>query len=242
METQRKILGTIGRALLASGFLLVAAPSAFAAPPAPPKPNAAELSRSGETTYEAADHTDALADFTASDAHAPSPESARDIAFASNQDVTTSHPVPAQPVVPPAPPPVAPAQPPPPQPVPLPQLTTVAAPAQGGVSRRTVAFVAAGVAVVGAGLATTFGVLALNNKGDYGNGPTLANADQGNNDAAYADGAIALGVLAGVTSLVLFLTDDPSAASGSSAKSHAAFAASPFFLEHGGGASALVRF
>ena len=40
-------------------------------------------------------------------------------------------------------------------------------------------------------------------------GPTFSNTDDGNNDAAYADGGIALAVAAGITSLVLFLTGDP---------------------------------
>ena len=79
------------------------------------------------------------------------------------------------------------------------------------VERRTVAIVAAGVAVVGAGVATTFGVLALQNKHDYDRGPTFSNVDLGTNDAAYADGGLALAVVAGVTSLILFLTSDAAA-------------------------------
>jgi hypothetical protein len=111
------------------------------------------------------------------------------------------------------------------------------------VTRRTVAFVAAGIAVVGAGLATTFGVLALNNKSAHQNGPTLSNADDGNNDAAYADGALALTIVAAVTSLVLFLTDDPAPPSGAHPPPRSvAFTASPFVTSHGGGAGALLRF
>jgi hypothetical protein len=83
------------------------------------------------------------------------------------------------------------------------------APPDPSVKRRTVALAAAGVAVVGVGVATVFGVLALNNKHAYENDPTFANTDNGNNDAAYADGGIALAVAAGITSLVLFLTSDP---------------------------------
>ena len=57
----------------------------------------------------------------------------------------------------------------------------------------------------------TFGVLALQNKSDYQKNPTFSNTDNGNNDAAYADGCAALAVAAGVTSLVLFLTRHPTA-------------------------------
>ncbi len=107
-----------------------------------------------------------------------------------------------------------------------------------------VAYGAAGVAVIGAGLATTFGVLALNNKSNYDSHPTLQNSDNGDNDAAYADGAIALTFVAGVTSLVLFLTDDsPSPLPTEPAPPKAAtITAAPFFTSHGGGAGALVRF
>jgi len=83
------------------------------------------------------------------------------------------------------------------------------APPDPSVKRSTVALASAGVAVVGAGVATVFGVLALKNKRDYERGPTFSNTDDGNDDAAYADGGIALAVAAGITSLVLFLTSDP---------------------------------
>jgi hypothetical protein len=117
-----------------------------------------------------------------------------------------------------------------------------APPPPAHVSRRTVAYVAAGVAVAGAGLATTFGALALHNKSLYQTQPSLSNSDHGNDDAAYADGAIALAVAAGVTSLVLFLTDDETSALSSPPARSATVQASPFITLHGGGAGALVRF
>jgi hypothetical protein len=114
------------------------------------------------------------------------------------------------------------------------------------VKRSTVALVAAGVAVVGTGVGTAFGVLALENKSDYRRNPTYSNTDQGNNDAAYADGAIALAVAAAVTSLVLFVTSDPSSDEGeppsASKKRSAGFSASPVVVPHGGGLGALLRF
>ena len=105
---------------------------------------------------------------------------------------------------------------------------------------------AAGVAVVGAGVGTVFGVLALQNKSDYAKGPTYANAARGNNDAAYADGGIALAVAAGVTSLVLFLTSpssqDEATAPPAPKAGSAALSASPLVTAHGGGAGVLLRF
>ena len=168
------------------------------------------------------------------------------VTFASSQDVALTLTA-----VPPPPPVVVVPPPPAPPPAPMPQLVVVTTPPPAApmITRRTVAWGAAGVAVIGAGLATTFGVLALNNKSDYQNHPTLANSDQGNNDAAYADGAIALGVIAGVTSVVLFLTADdadaPATATPATAPAPtraATVTASPFFTAHGGGAGALVRF
>jgi hypothetical protein len=113
------------------------------------------------------------------------------------------------------------------------------------VTRRTVGLVAAGVALAGAGVGAVFGVLALQNKSDYADNPTYYKSDRGNNDAAYADGAIALAVAAGVTSLVLFLTSDTSntdLAAGIPHERSASFSTSPFVTAHGGGAGALVRF
>jgi hypothetical protein len=114
------------------------------------------------------------------------------------------------------------------------------------ITRSHVALVAAGVAVVGAAVGTVFGVLALQNKSDYAKGPTYSNSDDGNNDAAYADGGIALAVAAGITSLVLFLTSDDSAADGAAAgaskKVSAGLSAAPFVTPRGGGAGAVLRF
>jgi hypothetical protein len=113
------------------------------------------------------------------------------------------------------------------------------------VTRRTVAIVAAGVALAGTGVGAVFGALALQNKSDYDKNPTYGNSDRGNDDAAYADGAIALAVAAGVTSLVLFLTSDASNTDPSAEVPHersASFSTSPFVTAHGGGAVALVRF
>jgi hypothetical protein len=114
------------------------------------------------------------------------------------------------------------------------------------VTRGTVALVAAGVAVVGTGAATVFGVLTLQNKSDYASHPTYANTDSGNNDAAYADGCMALAVAAGVTSLVLYLTRDTShdadPAAAQPAPRSAGLSPSPMVTPHGGGAGFVLRF
>ncbi len=123
--------------------------------------------------------------------------------------------------------------------------TVAPAPAPpSAVSRRTVAFVAAGLAVAGAGAAAIFGGLALQNKSDFQEGATDARSDDGNNDAAYADGGIALALAAGVTSLVLFLTSE-STNDGPvepAPKKGIAFLPSPMVGPHGAGAGALFRF
>jgi hypothetical protein len=111
------------------------------------------------------------------------------------------------------------------------------------VTRGRVALWTAGVAVVGAGAATVFGVLALQNKSAYQKGPTYSNTDDGNNDAAYADGCMALAVAAGVTSLVLFLTNDPTLPSApGTAKTAPTLSVSPLVTAHAGGAGAVLRF
>jgi hypothetical protein len=157
-----------------------------------------------------------------------------------------SPPVASPPVLSPAPPPEPPFE---PGVVSLPQ-------SDSSVKRRSVALVAAAVAVGAAGAGTVFGVLALRNKNDYDASPRYSNSDRGNNDAAYADGCIALAVAAGVTSLILYLTRDPRhltrdprhdadrTASGAGQRA-AGLSASPLLLPpsaQGGVAGLLLRF
>jgi hypothetical protein len=121
-----------------------------------------------------------------------------------------------------------------------------ATPASGGVTPRCVAFVAAGLAVVGVGVGTTFGVLALDSKNTFDAHPTVARADTGNQEAVLADVAFGTAVIAGVTSLVLFLkhaepaTQTPAAPA--SPPASVSFAVSPMVSPHGGGAGAVLRF
>jgi hypothetical protein len=128
-----------------------------------------------------------------------------------------------------------------------PPLPSPAPPAPApAVKRSTVALWAAGVAVAGAGTSVVFGVLALRNKSAFDATPTHGSAANGNNDAAYADGALALAVAAGITSLVLFLTDDAShdaePAAAGARKTSAVFSASPVITPRGGGAGLVIRF
>jgi hypothetical protein len=120
---------------------------------------------------------------------------------------------------------------------------------ESSVTRRSVALVVAGVAVAAASAGTVFGILALQNKKDYEGSPTYSNSDRGNDDAAYADGCIALAVAAGVTGLVLYLTRDPrhdaDPTASSPRKRSAELSVSPLLLSplaHGGGAGVLLRF
>jgi hypothetical protein len=160
-----------------------------------------------------------------------------EVRFASTQDVSmglTPAPTPTPPPAP-VPPPPEPALLPPPGPPPPPP-----------VKRSTVALWAAGIAVAGVATGTVCGVLALQNQSDYGKKPTFSNSDNGNNFAAYADGAFALAAAAGITSLVLFLTSEPSpesapAATAPKPRSTSLFA-SPLLMPHGGGAGAVLRF
>ncbi len=138
------------------------------------------------------------------------------------------------------------ADPPPPPPATAAPVAPSPVPPEPSVKRSTVALYAAGLAVIGAGVGAVFGGLALKNKKEYESGPTYSNSDNGNNDAAYADGGFALAVAAGVTSLVLYLTRDaayvadPTAAV--SKKPGASVSASPLVAPHGGGASAVLTF
>jgi hypothetical protein len=100
--------------------------------------------------------------------------------------------------------------------------------------------------VVAAGVGVAFGVLALNAKSDFEKNPTLSGADSGNNYAAYCDASFGAAVLAGVTSIVLFLADrnvhqDPATQEGA-AKDAITLTASPILVPHGAGAGAVVRF
>jgi hypothetical protein len=117
-----------------------------------------------------------------------------------------------------------------------------AQPPRPAASPHLAPYIAGGLAVVG----VAFGVLALNAKSDFEKNPTLSGADSGNNYAAYCDASFGAAVLAGVTSIVLFLADrnvhqDPATQEGA-AKDAITLTASPILVPHGAGAGAVVRF
>jgi hypothetical protein len=166
-----------------------------------------------------------------------------DVTYASKQDVAVTLPAKAAPAPVPvaviAPPPVEAAPPPPP----------VAPPPRSKLP----AIITGGLAVAAAGVGTVFGVLALGDKSDYDKTPTSGKADDGENHALIADMAFGVAITLGVTSAVLFLSNDdppPAAASNhpqrltASAQPKKSFTITPtpIITPHGGGAGALVRF
>jgi hypothetical protein len=163
-----------------------------------------------------------------------------DVAFASTQAVTADlDPEPP----PPPPPPMAVETPAPPPPLPPPVEPRSKVPA----------YVTGGLAVAAAGVGTVFGVIALGDKSDYDKNPTTKTADNGDTHALIADMAFGVALTFGVTSAVLFLTKDETAAtpvptaktngSGrdvSSAKM--TFTPTPIVGPHSGGAGFVLRF
>lgn len=165
-----------------------------------------------------------------------------DVGYASKQDVKAEltkkePPPPPPPVVAEAPPP-APTPPPPPPPEPRSKVP---------------AYVTGAVAIVAAGVGTAFGVKALGQSSDFDKTPTTKIADDGENNALVADMMFGIAITFGVTSAVLFLSNDaPSTASAGASKTASApkpkpvsksrIIPAPYVTSTGGGASALFRF
>ncbi len=81
------------------------------------------------------------------------------------------------------------------------------------------AIVTGALAVAAAGVGTVFGIIALGDKSDFDKNPTTSTADSGDTHALIADMAFGVALTFGVTSAVLFLTKDESAATSSNAGS-----------------------
>jgi hypothetical protein len=111
------------------------------------------------------------------------------------------------------------------------------------------------VAIVAAGVGTVFGIVALNESHDFNKpgGATTQKADDGENNALVADMMFGIAITFGVTSAVLFLSNDAPATA--KADPHVAkglpkakpakavtITAAPYVTPTGGGAGALVRF
>ena len=165
-----------------------------------------------------------------------------DVTFGSKQDVKLEL---ARNEPPPPPPPpvvaevpaVAPTPPPPPPPEPRSKVP---------------AYVTGAVAIVATGVGIGFGVKALGQSSDFNKNPTTKKADDGENNALVADMMFGIAITFGVTSAVLFLSNDaPASAKANLPKATAARAPqkakitvtpAPYVTPTGGGASALVRF
>ncbi len=163
-----------------------------------------------------------------------------DVGYASTTDVSIQ--LARASSTPPLPPPVAvteppPATPSPPLPPPPPEPRS-----------KLPAYITGGLAIVSTGVGVVFGVLALNDKSNFDKNPTSATADSGENHALICDMALGVAVTLGVTSAVLFLTNDdspstpPKAASARKKNSPLLFSAAPIVTPHGGGAGAVLRF
>lgn len=107
--------------------------------------------------------------------------------------------------LPPPPPP-----PPPPVAAPLPPKVAEApiAPPAKAEQDKTAAYVTGAIAVLAAGTGTAFGLMALSEKSDFDSKPSKAIADRGENYTLVADMSFGLAITFGLTSAVLFLTDD----------------------------------
>jgi hypothetical protein len=160
-----------------------------------------------------------------------------DVGYASKQDVSVDL---VKKEAPPPPPPVAAEQPPPPAEPPPPPPPEPRS--------KVPAYVTGAVAIVAAGVGTGFGIKALNQSDDFEKNPTTKKADDGENNALIADMMFGIAITFGVTSAVLFLSNDaPASAKASKPKTAKApkkvtVTPTPYVTSHGGGAGALIRF
>jgi hypothetical protein len=167
-----------------------------------------------------------------------------DVTYASKQELKTELTKKAEPPPPPPPPVVAeptpPPAPPPPPPPPEPRS-------------KVPAYVTGGVAIVAAGVGTAFGLKALSQSSDFEKTPTTQLADDGENNALIADMMFGIAITFGVTSAVLFLSNDAPANAKGAVPTKAAQAPkprpkkvtvtpTPYVTSTGGGAGALFRF
>ena len=164
-----------------------------------------------------------------------------DVTFASKQDVTAElvkkepPPPPPPPVVAEQPAPAPPPPPPPPEP-----------------RSKVPAYVTGAVAIVAAGVGTGFGIKALNQSSEFEKHPTTKKADDGENNALVADMMFGIAITFGVTSAVLFLSNDsPATAKAASPKVASApkpkkknvtVIPAPYVTPTGGGFGTVIKF
>ncbi len=166
-----------------------------------------------------------------------------DVSYGGKQDVKSE--MQAKPAEPPPPPPVA-ANPPPSD-----KPAEPAKPPEPPKEKpsKIPAFITGGLAVAAVGVGTVFGILALGKQSDFKSSPNADTADTGENFALVADMSFGIAITLGVTSLVLFLTndDEPAKAATTVPVKKASnpwknFSLAPIVTTHGGGAGASFRF
>lgn len=163
-----------------------------------------------------------------------------EVAYASKQSVTAElvkkepAPAPPPPVVAEQPAPAPPAPPPPPEP-----------------RSKVPAYVTGAVAVVAAGVGTGFGIMALNQSSEFEKNPTTKKADDGENNALVADMMFGIAITFGVTSAVLFLSNDspetakadaPKLAKAAPKKKNVTILPAPYVTPTGGGFGTVIKF
>jgi hypothetical protein len=166
-----------------------------------------------------------------------------DVTYGAKQDVKSD--LQAKPAEPPPPPPVA-ANPPPAD-----KPAEPAKPPEPPKEKpsKVPAFITGGLAVAAVGVGTVFGILALGKQSDFKSSPNADTADTGENFALVADMSFGIAITLGVTSLVLFLTndDEPAKAATSAPVKKASnpwknLTIAPIVTTQGGGAGASFRF
>jgi len=162
-----------------------------------------------------------------------------EVGFASKQDVNAELAKKEPP--PPPPPPVVAEQ---PAPAPAP------APPPPEPRSKVPAYVTGAVAILAAGVGTGFGIKALQQSNDFKDNPTTKKADDGENNALVADMMFGIAITFGVTSAVLFLSNDsPSTAKAAGPKTASApkkknvtVLPAPYVSPTGGGIGTVIKF
>lgn len=106
------------------------------------------------------------------------------------------------------------------------------------------AYVTLGIAAVGAGVGTYFGIKALSAKSDFDDNPTADSADDAERNALFADMLFGVAITLGVTGVVLLTSGDDAPAQTGKAlpPKKPSMAVAPYVSPKGGGAAARVSF
>jgi len=110
------------------------------------------------------------------------------------------------------------------------------------------AYVTLGIAAVGAGVGTYFGLKALSAKSDFNDNPTADSADDAERNALFADMLFGVAITLGVTGVVLLTSGDdaPAQQSGKTKvlppRAKPNFAVAPYVSPNGGGGAMRVKF